>query len=61
MRVTCNLEENLALELMKITGAKTKTEAINKTMEELIRRKKIEKLKSLSGKIHIAFPPCTDC
>lgn len=57
MRVTLNLDENLAIELMKITGVKTKTEAINKAMEELIRRKKIEKLKSLSGKIHIDLSP----
>lgn len=57
MRVTLNLDENLAIDLMKITGVKTKTEAINKAMAELIHRKKIEKLKSLSGKIHIDLSP----
>ncbi len=35
--------------------------AANKAMAELIRRKKIEKLKSLSGKIHVTLPPRTEC
>ncbi|HEY5600309.1 MAG TPA: type II toxin-antitoxin system VapB family antitoxin [Candidatus Manganitrophaceae bacterium] len=53
MRTTLNLDEDLIQELIKATEARTKTEAIHIAAEELIRRKKLEKLKSLSGKIHI--------
>lgn len=51
MRTTLDLDEALLKELMEASGAKTKTEAIQQAMTELIRKKKIEKLKSLSGKI----------
>jgi Arc/MetJ family transcription regulator len=53
MRTTLDLDEALINELLKVTEAKTKTEAIHLAISELIRRKKLEKLKSLSGKIHI--------
>lgn len=53
MRTTLNLDESLIQELLKVTGAKTKTEAIRIAILELIRRKNLDKLKSLSGKIHI--------
>lgn len=53
MRTTLNLDEELIQELVKVTEARTKTEAIHIAAEEMIRRKKLEKLKSLSGKIHI--------
>lgn len=53
MRTTLNLDENLISELLKATDARTKTEAIHIAAAELIRRKKLEKLKSLTGKIHI--------
>ena len=53
MRTTLNLDENLISELVKVTEARTKTEAIHIAAAELIRRKKLEKLKSLSGKVRI--------
>jgi len=51
MRTTLDLDEKLIEELLKATEAKTKTEAIHQAIAEMIRKKKIEKLKSLSGKI----------
>ena len=54
MRTTLNLDEALVQELIKITEAKTKTDAIHQAIAELIRRKKLERLKSLSGKISLA-------
>lgn len=54
MRTTLNLDEELIKELMKVTGAKTKVEAIHLAISEFIRRKKLEGLKALSGKIRIA-------
>jgi hypothetical protein len=38
---------------MKATGARTKTDAIHQAISEALRRKKLDKLKSLSGKIRI--------
>lgn len=54
MRTTMHLDERLVKELMAVTGAKSRTEAIHRAMAELIRRKKLEELKALSGKIRIA-------
>ncbi|OGW60064.1 MAG: hypothetical protein A2V83_11205 [Nitrospirae bacterium RBG_16_64_22] len=53
MRTTLDLDEDLIRELLKTTHARTKTEAIHLAASELIRRKKLEDLKQLSGKIHI--------
>jgi Arc/MetJ family transcription regulator len=51
MRTTLNLDEKLIEEILKATEAKTKTDAIHLALSEWIRRRKLEKLKSLSGKI----------
>lgn len=53
MRTTLDLNEKLIRELMDVTSAKTKTEAIHQAAAELIRRKKLDRLKSLSGKLHL--------
>ena len=54
MRTTMRLDDRLIKELMKLTGAKTKTEAIHLAISDFIRRRKLEGLKALSGKIRIA-------
>lgn len=51
MRTTLLLDERLVKELMTVTGAKTKTEAIHLAIYELIRARKREGLKALSGRI----------
>ncbi len=53
MRTTLDLNDKLIQQLMDVTSAKTKTDAIHQAVAELIRRKKLDRLKSLSGKIHI--------
>lgn len=53
MRTTLDLNEKLIRELMTVTAAKTKTEAIHQAAAEMIRRKKLDQLKSLSGTIHL--------
>ncbi len=53
MRTTLDLNEKLIRELMAVTAAKTKTEAIHQAAAEMIRRKKLDQLKSLSGTIHL--------
>jgi len=39
---------------MEVTGAKSRTEAVQRAITELIRRKKLEELKALSAKIRMA-------
>lgn len=53
MRTTLSLDDGLVHELMKITKAKTKTGAIHLAISEFIRRKKIEGLLALEGKVPI--------
>lgn len=53
MRTTLDLNEKLIRELMDVTSAKTKTDAIHQAAEELIRRKKLDQLKSLSGTLSL--------
>jgi Arc/MetJ family transcription regulator len=57
VRTTLILDDDLVAELLKVTQAKTKTDAIHQAIAELIRKKKIEKLKALSGKITVETPP----
>jgi Arc/MetJ family transcription regulator len=53
MRTTLDLDENLVKELMAVTKAKTKTAAIHLAIREFIRRRRLEGLKALSGKIRL--------
>lgn len=53
MRTTLILDDELVAELLHVTQAKTKTDAIHLAIAELIRRKKNEKLKALSGKLSV--------
>ena len=51
MRTTLDLPEKLLAQARRAAGARTKTEAIILGLKELTRRKAIEKLWSLRGKI----------
>lgn len=53
MRTTLNLDDELVKELMRVTGAKTKTEAIHQAIAAFIRQRRLEGLKALSGKVHL--------
>jgi hypothetical protein len=53
MRTTLDLNEKLIEQLMKVTAAKSKTDAIHQAVADLIRRRKLERLKSLSGKVRL--------
>lgn len=54
MRTTLNLPENLIKRTMKLSGSKTKTAAIVTAMEEYLRRKKLEGIIRLQGKLRFA-------
>jgi hypothetical protein len=51
MRITVEIPDSLIKDLLKVTGERTKTRAICLAIKDYIRRKRKEKLLSLSGKI----------
>ena len=53
MRTTLTINENLLDEVKALSGAKTKKEAVEKALEEFIRRKKARKLLDFEGKVEI--------
>ena len=53
MRTTIDIPENLLHEAMRSTRVKTKTMAIILGLKELLRRRKIENIRSLRGKMDL--------
>ncbi len=53
MRTTLDLPEGLVEEAKTLLGYKSKTDTIVFALEELIRRRKIQRLKGLFGKVPI--------
>ena len=51
MRTTLNVRDELFDELLELTGAGTKTEAVRIALEEYLRRRKLELLAALRGKL----------
>jgi hypothetical protein len=50
-RATITLSNDLLDELMRVLPAKSKTEAVTIAISEEIRRKKLEKIKAMAGKM----------
>ncbi len=55
MRTTLAIKEDLLNEVKVLSGARTKKEAVEKALEEFIRRRKSKKLIDLEGKIDLSF------
>ena len=53
MRTTLDISEELIKEAMKITGAKTKSQAITEALESQIKKAKRQRLLSFKGKIDL--------
>lgn len=53
MRITIQIPQELLLEVMKITGAKTKSQAVKLALEETIARSKRKKLIKMNGTIDL--------
>ena len=53
MRTTINLDDDLIKELIRVSAVKQKREAIHLAIAEFLRRKKIEGLLALEGKVHL--------
>jgi Arc/MetJ family transcription regulator len=55
MRTTLAIKEEILEEVKSLSGAKTKKEAVEKALEEYIKRRKSKKLIGLEGKIKLSF------
>lgn len=53
MRTTLDLPEELVKEAQNLLGFKSKTDTIILSLQELIRRRRVEELKRMSGHIHL--------
>ena len=51
MRSTVTLEKDILEELLKETKAKSKASAVREAIREYIKREKIERIKSVKGKL----------
>lgn len=52
MRATVTIEKDKLDILIKETKSKSKTSAVKVAIDEYLKRKKIEKIKSMKGKLH---------
>jgi Arc/MetJ family transcription regulator len=55
MRTTLAIKEDLLEEVKALSGVKTKKEAVERALEEFIRRRKAKKLLDFEGKIELSF------
>lgn len=55
MRATLSIPDQLVSDVQQLSGQKTKTGAIIYVMEDYVRRKKVEALLALRGKISIDY------
>jgi Arc/MetJ family transcription regulator len=53
MRTTLDIPEPLILEARRLLGFKSKTDTVVLSLREMIRRKRIEELKDLMGKVRL--------
>jgi metal-responsive CopG/Arc/MetJ family transcriptional regulator len=51
MRATVTIEKEILDELIKETRAKSKATAVRQAVQEYLKRKKIERIKSMKGKL----------
>lgn len=54
MRTTLDLDDRLISQLLKVSKARTKTEAIHMAAAEFVRRRSVERIKALRGKVALA-------
>lgn len=55
MRTTLAIREDLIEEVKALSGVKTKKDAVEKALEEFVRRRKAKKLLDLEGKVELSF------
>jgi Arc/MetJ family transcription regulator len=55
MRTTLAIKEDLLEEVKALSGVKTKKEAVERALEEFIRRRKAKKLLDYEGKMELSY------
>jgi len=55
MRATLNIPDELISEVQRLSGQKSKTGAIVTVMEEYVRRRRMEDLLALRGKVQLDY------
>ncbi|MEJ2587570.1 MAG: type II toxin-antitoxin system VapB family antitoxin [Deltaproteobacteria bacterium] len=53
MRTTLNVDEKNLTEIMKLTGAKNRSQAINFVLQDFVKKKRLQKLLELRGNLHL--------
>jgi Arc/MetJ family transcription regulator len=53
MRTTVNVDDELFEELMNVSGAETKTEAVRTAIAEYVRQKRKRRLLAMRGKVNV--------
>jgi len=53
MRTTITIDDTLFADLMKLTEAKSRSEAVRQAISDWVRRQRIERLKKLRGKLEL--------
>jgi len=53
MRTTLNIDDEILTEIVGLTGAKNKSQAINLVLHEFVKKKRLLKLLGLRGKLHL--------
>lgn len=53
MRTIINIKEDIIKQVIAITGAKNKSQAINQVLEAFVREKRTQKLLDLKGKLNL--------
>jgi uncharacterized Zn finger protein (UPF0148 family) len=51
MRATVTIEKEILDELLKEMNAKSKTSAVRQVIDEFLRRKRIERIKTMKGRL----------
>jgi Arc/MetJ family transcription regulator len=57
MRTTLDIPEALIEEARRLLGFKSKTDTVVLSLQEMIRRRRIEELKTLLGSVKLEFDP----
>ena len=55
MRTTLELDEELLREAMRLLGVKTKREAVRRALEEVVARRRRERLQAKLGRFELAL------
>ena len=53
MRTTLNIKDEIVEQVLELTGAKNKSQAVNQALEAFVREKRTQKLLNLKGKLNL--------